>query len=61
MKTTFKTNSAATTKSLTEWYFGKRFVAQCQKEAENAYKKSGKKEFRFWQNGTGYLTITVEA
>jgi len=60
MRITFKTNSAVTTKSLTEWYFGKRFVSQCQREAVKTYKKKGQKESRFWQSGTGYLTITVQ-
>ena len=45
--TTYKTNHATTTKSMTEWYFGKAFVA------------SMKTEFRFWQDGTGYLTIQL--
>ena len=50
---TYKTNGATTTKSLTEWYFGKRFVAA----AEAQLKASGKQEIKIWQDGTGYLTI----
>ena len=50
---TYYTNHAMTTKSLTEWYFGKKFVAR----AEATLKASGKKEIKVWQDGTGYLTI----
>ena len=57
--TTYKTNHAATTKSMTEWYFGKAFVASMTAKAKRENKKTGKTEFRFWQDGTGYLTITL--
>ena len=57
--TTYKTNHAATTKSLTEWYFGKAFVASMTAKARRESKKTGKTEFRFWQDSTGYLTITL--
>lgn len=57
--TTYKTNHATTTKSLTEWYFGKTFVASMTAKAKRENKKTGKTEFRFWQDGTGYLTITL--
>ena len=50
---TYYTNHAMTTKSLTEWYFGKKFVAK----ATAQFKASGKKEIKVWQDGTGYLTI----
>lgn len=53
MEINYYTNHAITTKSLTEWYFGKKFVAA----AEKMLKKSGKKEIEVWQAGTGYLTI----
>lgn len=56
---TFKTNSSLTTKSMTEWYFGKKFVAEKTAEAKRMNKKTGKTEFRFWQDGTGYLTIKL--
>ena len=56
---TFKTNSSLTTKSMTEWYFGKKFVAEKTTEAKRMNKKTGKTEFRFWQDGTGYLTIKL--
>lgn len=55
MEITYYTNHAKTTKSLTEWYFGKKFVAKAEKMLE----ASGKKEIKVWQDGTGYLTIKV--
>ena len=51
----FQTNGTETSRSLTEWYFGKAFVARCIKET----KESGLREKRFWQDGTGYLTIIL--
>lgn len=56
---TYKTNHASTTKSMTEWYFGKAFVASMTAKAKRENKKNGKIEFRFWQDGTGYLTIQL--
>lgn len=53
MNITYKTNGVETTKSLTEWYFGKKFVTK----AEGMLKSSGKKEIKVWQDGTGYLTV----
>ena len=61
MTITYKTNSIATTKSLTEWYFGKKTVANLTASAKRMNAKTGKTEFRFWQDGTGYLTIQVNA
>lgn len=58
--TTYKTNHATTTKSMTEWYFGKAFVASMTAKAKRENKKTGKTEFRFWQDGTGYLTIQLQ-
>lgn len=54
-----KTNHACTSKSLTEWYFGKQTVANLTATAKRMHKKIGETEFRFWQDGTGYLTIRV--
>ena len=56
---TFKTNHSQTTQSMTEWFFGKKFVAEKVAEAKRLNKKTGKNEFRFWQDGTGYLTIKL--
>ena len=51
----FITNGKETTRSLTEWFFGTAFVARCIRDTE----KSGLKEKKFWQDGTGYLTIIL--
>jgi hypothetical protein len=56
---TYKTNNAITTKSMTEWYFGKAFVASMTEKAMQENKKTGKNEFSFWQDGTGYLGILL--
>ena len=56
---TFKTNSAETTRRMTEWYFGRKFVEAKVAEAQKESRKNGQKTFRFWQEGTGYLTIIL--
>ena len=56
---TYKTNHAKTTKSMAEWYFGKKFVAAKTAEAKRLNKKTGETEFRFWQDGTGFLDIQI--
>lgn len=57
---TYSTNSKITEKSLAEWYFGKAFIASKTAKAKRENRKTGEKEFRFWQDGTGYLTITLK-
>lgn len=59
MNITYKTNGATTTKSMTEWYFGKTFVKNLTASAMQMHEKSGKTEFKFWQNGTGYMTVCI--
>jgi hypothetical protein len=59
MTVTYKTNSTTTSKSMTEWYFGKEFVATLTASAKRMYKKTGETAFRFFQKGTGYLTIEI--
>lgn len=59
MEITYRTNGVCTTKSLTEWYFGKTFVKNLTASAMQMYKKSGKTEFRYCQNGTGYMTVCI--
>lgn len=59
MTITYKTNAAYTTKSLTEWYFGKAFVKTATNEAIKQNAKTGKTEFKTWQDGTGYLTVCL--
>ena len=56
---TYKTNRAATTKSMTEWYFGKAFVSSMTAKARRESRRTGRTEFRFWKDGTGYLTIRI--
>lgn len=55
MELTYKTNHAYATKSLTEWYFGKKFVTETTKKLV----ASGKKEIKVFQQGTGFLTIKI--
>lgn len=59
MQITYKVNGVNTTKALTEWFFGKKFVAINTKKAEAAYKHSGNTSTKVWQDGTGYLTIEI--
>ena len=56
---TFKTNSAETTRKMTDWYFGRKFVEAKVAEAQKENEKNGQRTFRFWQEGTGYLTIIL--
>lgn len=55
MTIAFKTNGHYTDRSLTEFYFGKAFVAASIKAA----RKAPNKEYRIWQDGTGYLTVII--
>lgn len=57
MKTTYCTNGVQTTQSLTEWYFGKAFVKKMTASALQMNAKTGKTSLKFWQDGTGYLTV----
>ena len=59
MTITYKTNSSATSKSMTEWYFGKEFVASLTASAKRMSEETGETSFRFFQKGTGYLTIEI--
>lgn len=59
MEITYKTNGTATTKSMTEWYFGKAFVKNVTASALRMHEKSSKTEIQFWQNGTGYMTVCI--
>ncbi len=54
---TYYTNRSATSKSMTEWYFGKDFTRRVTMQAVREHRKNGKTEFTFWQDGTGILTI----
>lgn len=59
MSITYKTNGSSTTESLTEWYFGTKFVQSCTDSALRMHEKSGEREFKFWQSGTGYMTVVI--
>lgn len=59
MNITYKTNGFLTTKSMTEWYFGQSFVKNLTVSAIRQHKKSGENEFKFWQDGTGYMTVCI--
>lgn len=59
MSITYKTNGATTTKSMAAWYFGQGFVENSTADAIRQHDVSGKVEFKFWQNGTGYMTVCI--
>lgn len=59
MKITYFTNGVITTKSMTEWFFGKKTTEAFTESAIKQHKATKKNIFKFWQNGTGYLTIQV--
>ena len=59
MKVSYKVNGSYTTKSLAVWFFGAAFVKNLTASALRMNEKSGKTSFRFWQDGTGYLTIEL--
>ena len=44
---------------MTEWYFGKAFVSSMTAKARRESRRTGRTEFRFWKDGTGYLTIRI--
>ena len=55
MNITYITNHASTSKSLTEWYFGKQFVNKTIEQLMS----SGMKSIKVFQPGTGFLTIKI--
>ncbi len=57
MKIIYKTNAVYTTESMTKWYFGAEFVKAMTDSAKQINKKSDEIVFRFWKDGTGYLTV----
>lgn len=59
MEIRYYTNHTITTKSLTEWYFGKKLVKVATDNLVKLNKVDGRKELKVWQNGTGYLTIKI--
>lgn len=59
MNIIYRTNGVLTSTSLTEWYFGKKFVFQNTRLAQKEFSKTGKATAKVWQSGTGYLTIDI--
>lgn len=55
----YKTNGKYTDYALTAWFFGMEFVNRWTKEAKKQYRKTGEKTFRFWKDGTGYMTVEI--
>ena len=55
----YRVNGTLTTKSLAEWFFGKTFVANLTASAQRMNQASGETTFKFWQDGTGCLTIEL--
>lgn len=60
MTISYKTNGKLCTKSLTEWYFGKTFVKNLTEASTKICKTTGQTTFKYWQDGTGYLTIEIK-
>ncbi len=59
MNITYRTNHATTTKSLTEWYFGKEFVKGHTDTLLNLNRMDGRTEIKAFQKGTGFLTVKI--
>lgn len=59
MNITYYVNGSITTKPLTEWFFGKKFVANRTAFAISGNKATGETTFKYWQDGTGYLTVKI--
>lgn len=57
----YRVNGTPTTKSSAEWFFGKTFVANLTASAQRMNQTSGETTFKFWQDGTGYLTIEIHS
>ncbi len=60
MSITYRTNGVMTTASMTEWYFGKKFVSNATRTAKAAFAKEGKHSMKFRENCTGSLTIEIQ-
>lgn len=55
----YRVNGVLTTKSDAEWFFGKTFVANLTASAQRESQMSGETTFKYWQDGTGFLTIEI--
>lgn len=59
MEVAYFTNGVATTKSMTEWFFGKKVVGSLTASAIRQHETTKRNTFKFWQDGTGYLGIQI--
>ena len=59
MEITYFTNGVITSKSMAEWFFGKKTVENLTASAVRQNKQSSETNFKFWQDGTGYLGIHI--
>lgn len=59
MQITYFTNGVISTKSMVEWFFGKKTVANLTASAIRQNKQTSETNFKFWQDGTGYLGIHI--
>lgn len=55
----YRVNGTITTKSSAEWFFGKTFVSNLTASAQREHQTSGETTFKYWQDGTGFLTIEI--
>ncbi len=55
----YKVNGVQVTTHMADWYFGKAFVSRATSSAIREKKGSERSEFKFWQDGTGYLTVVI--
>lgn len=59
MEITYFTNGVITSKSMAEWFFEKKTVENLTASAVRQNKQTSKTNFKFWQDGTGYLGIHI--
>ena len=57
MEITYYVNGSMASKKEAEWYFGKKFVKNTTEAAKLLSEVTKQREFKNWQDGTGYLTI----
>ena len=55
----YRVNGVLQTKSSAEWFFGKTFVANLTASAQRENQATGETTFKYWQDGTGFLTIEI--
>lgn len=60
MEITYYINGTITNRKEAEWYFGKKFVKNTTEAAKLLSEVTKQREFKNWQDGTGYLTIKIK-